>query len=645
MSATPYGSWPSPITPELMTSSLVGLDAPALDGTDLYWLETRADQGGRSSLWRRRGDGTTHELTPRHYVRSRVHEYGGGEYAVEAGVVVFSDFTDGRLYVLGTDDAPSPLTGDGADVRFADIRVHADRGLALAIREDHRNGGEPENTLVAIRLDSSGEGFGRVLCTGADFYATPELAGDGRLAWVEWDHPNMPWDETRLMTGRLTTTPDGDLAVEDATPIAGGPAESAIQPRWTQAALLFASDRSGFWNLYATTGAAEPRNLHPADASFAEPQWVFGQNPYAVLADGRLLCTRRERGHLGLGILEPGSGRLDDVDVDGSARSLSVSADVPDRAAAVVTYPDRPPELVLIDLGSGSAEVVRVSGELPFDRSWVSLASPVSWPSDDGEVFGWFYPPTNPQAGAGADELPPLMTLSHGGPTGFSAPDFKLAVQFWTTRGVAVLDVNYGGSAGYGRAYRERLRGRWGIVDVRDCAEGAAAMGDQGRADPARLAIMGGSAGGYTTLRALTATQTFAAGISLFGVGDLETLARDTHKFESRYLDGLVGPYPAERAVYQDRSPINHVDDLAAPILLLQGSDDKVVPPNQAEAMAAAARAKRLPVALVIYPGEGHGFRRAESIKASHEAQISFLGQIFGFTPAGDIPVLEIENL
>jgi dipeptidyl aminopeptidase/acylaminoacyl peptidase len=627
-----------------MTSSLVGLDAPRLDQTALYWLETRADQGGRTSLWRREADGDPVELTPEHYVRTRVHEYGGGEYAVADGVVVFSSFPDGRLYVLREDSAPAALTPDGADVRFADLRVWPDRGLVLAVREDHRGEGETVNTLVALDLTGSGEGdgYGTVLCVGADFYATPELSAEGRLAWLEWNHPNMPWDETRLMTGRLDTD-----TLTEIVQLAGGPAESAIQPRWAGADLIFASDRTGFWNLYQTRPGDDPRALHPAPVDFAEPQWVFGMNPYVVLPDGRMLCNPIEDGHRVLAVLDRESGALTGVPLEGEARSLAVAAETPGRAAAVLTHPDRPPELTMVTL-AGGAEVIRASGGLPFSADWVSIARPVSWPSDDGEVYGWFYPPTSPDAEREVEdsaELPPLMVLSHGGPTGFSPADFGLAKQFWTSRGVAVLDVNYGGSAGYGREYRERLRGRWGIVDVRDCAQGAAAMGDQGLADPRRLAIMGGSAGGYTTLRALTATRTFAAGISLFGVGDLETLARDTHKFESRYLDGLVGPYPQDRAVYVDRSPINHVNELAAPILLLQGSDDKVVPPNQADEMAAAARSKHLPVALVIYPGEGHGFRRAETIKASYEAQLSFLGQIFGFAPAGDIPVLAVENL
>jgi dipeptidyl aminopeptidase/acylaminoacyl peptidase len=582
----------------------------------------------------------TLELTPDHYVRTRVHEYGGGEYAVDAGIVVFSHFDDGRLYLARAGEPIAPLTGDDGDVRFADLRIHPERGLVLAVREDHRGPGEAVNTVVAIDLDAGGEGVGTALCSGADFYSTPELSDDGRLAWVEWDHPNMPWDATRVCVGVFEGSSVGSVRT-----VAGGMSESAIQPRWAGERLVFVSDRSGWWNLYLA-GAGGDRALHPATASFAEPQWTHGMTPYAVLDPGLLLCAYRSDGWLRLGLLDIDSGQLDDLEVTGEAWSLTAGAGL---AGLALHHRDRAPELAVLDLASGGLDVVRVAGELPFGAEWVSTPQAVSWSSDDGVVHGWYYPPSNPQTdperSSGGTELPPLLTISHGGPTSFSPAVFRLAVQFWTTRGVAVLDVNYGGSAGYGRGYRERLRGRWGLVDVRDCAAGAVAMGEQGRADPARLAIMGGSAGGYTTLQALTTTRTFAAGISLFGVGDLETLARDTHKFESRYLDGLVGPYPELRELYAERSPINHVDDLAAPILLLQGSEDKVVPPNQAKTMADAARAKKLAVALVIYPGEGHGFRRAETIQASYEAQLSFLGQIFDFTPAGDIPVLPIENL
>ncbi|HET9647748.1 MAG TPA: prolyl oligopeptidase family serine peptidase [Microlunatus sp.] len=669
MPALAYGSWPSPITPELMTSSLVGLDAPLQDGSHLYWLETRADQGGRTSLWRRSPDGERCDLTPEHYVRSRVHEYGGGEYAVDAGVVVFSSFTDGRIWILPGGAAARPLTAEG-DVRYGDLRVHALRRLVLAIREDHRGDGEAVTTIVAIDLDAE-PGFGTVLCSGADFYSTPELSADGRLAWVEWDHPAMPWDSTRLRTARLAGT-----TVSEVVTIAGGPHESAVHPRWLGERLVFVSDRTGWPNLYLAQDPvaqdldpardldlapehdlgtdsrriipAEPRALYPAEASFVDAPWMLGMTPYAVVDANRLLCTYRDQGTLRAAVLSIADGTLKDLDLGGEAWNFSVRDG---RVAAVVYGVDRPPALVAVDLdGDRTATLIRSAGDLPFGPEWVSVPRAVRWASEDGDVHGWFYPPTNPDVtdsgSAGPDgELPPLVTISHGGPTGISPAVFRLGVQFWTTRGVAVLDVNYSGSTGYGRAYQERLRDRWGIADVRDCAAGAEAMGAQGLVDPARLAIMGGSAGGYTTLRALTATTTFAAGISLYGIGDLETLARDTHKFESRYLDGLVGPYPQARQTYRDRSPIDHVDDLAAPILLLQGTDDKVVPPNQAEALAEVARAKGLPVALVLFPGEGHGFRRADSIRASYEAQLSFLGQIFGFVPAGDIPPLTIENL
>jgi dipeptidyl aminopeptidase/acylaminoacyl peptidase len=425
--------------------------------------------------------------------------------------------------------------------------------------------------------------------------------------------------------------------------IAGGPTEAAVQPRWTpDHTLVFASDRTDWWNLYAWTSGTV-RALHPAAAEFAGPMWRLGQQPYGVVDEDRLLVTSTAGGAEALALLTLSTGTLTGLAPAGTS-AVSVSCDDA-RAATLLLSVDRPPRLATVDLTTHQWSDVRVASDTVLDPAVVSRAEPVSWPSEQGPVHGWYYPPTNGRYVAPAGTLPPLITLSHGGPTSYSGPHFALSVQYWTSRGIAVLDVNYGGSSGFGRAYRERLRGRWGLVDVADCAAGARAMGDQGRADPTRLAIAGGSAGGYTTLRALTATDVFSAGISLYGVGDLEALASDTHKFESRYLDGLVGPYPEARDVYRDRSPIHHVDQLSAPILLLQGADDMVVPPNQAEAMAAAARSKGLPVALIVFPGEGHGFRRAENIRASIEAQLTFLGRVYGFTPADDLPPLEIENL
>jgi len=637
MPTASYGSWPSPVTTEVLTSSLVGLSAATLDGADLYWVESRADQAGRGSLWRRSAAGAVEELTPAPFsVRTQVHEYGGGEYAVRDRVVVFSSLADGRVYRLAAGAAPTPITPHG-DRRYADLRVHPRQNLVLAVREDHSGPGEPVHTLVALDLDGHNADGGRVLCAGADFYATPELSPNGRLAWTQWQHP-MPWDAATVMAGSLT-----DAGVVDAVAVANGRHESAVQPRWTPSgALIFVSDRTGWWNLYRWDGT-DTTALLPREAEFAEPGWVFGQHPYAVLDADRLLCTWTEAGATAMGVLDQSSGELSLVAPgDVGTASVTVSGR---QAAAVRQARTGLPRVAVLDLASGEWTEVRAAGAPPLVAEAVSIAEAVTWDGEQGPVHGWFYPPTNPGYAAPEGERPPLLTLSHGGPTGMARPYFSLGVQYWTSRGVAVLDVNYGGSSGYGRAYRERLRHRWGIVDVADCAAGAVAMAEQGRADRDRLAVLGGSAGGYTTLRALTTTDVFRAGISLYGVADLERLALDTHKFESRYLDGLIGPYPAAAEVYRDRSPISHLDRLNAPILLLQGADDKVVPPNQAEAMAAAARARGLPVALIVFPGEGHGFRRAETIRASLQAQLAFLGRIFGFTPADDLPPLAIENL
>ncbi|MFP5283958.1 MAG: prolyl oligopeptidase family serine peptidase [Actinomycetes bacterium] len=638
MFTLPYGSWPSPVTTELMTASTVRLIAPMLDGSDLYWIEARPDQGGRCSLWRRAGDGAVTELTPDPFsVRSRVYEYGGGEYAVRDGVVVFSSFADGRLYRLADGQAPTAITPEGSS-RYADLRVLPDRDLVLAVREEHL-GGEPVNTIVALDLSGPNPEGGQVLCEGADFYATPELSGDGWLAWTQWQHPDMPWDATAIMIGRPGT--DG---VADVRQVAGGPGESAVEPRWTPAgALIFVSDRSGWWNLYRWTTNGQSQPLHPRAAEFAAPQWRLGQPPYAVLDDDRLVCTWTAGSDSGIGILTLGTETLAPVGPPETWTSgIRAGGGL---VAAVLESRRRPPVLAVLDVATGQWSEVRSASDVDLDPASVSVAEEVTWDSDLGPVHGWFYPPAHASARAPAGSLPPLVTLSHGGPTDFSPPGFRLDIQYWTSRGVAVLDVNYGGSSGYGRAYRERLAGRWGLVDVADCVAGARALADRGRVDGSRLAIRGGSAGGYTTLRALTTSTVFRAGISLFGVADLERLAIDTHKFESRYLDGLIGPYPEAAAVYRERSPLHHLDQLNAPILLLQGADDKIVPPNQAEAMAAAARARGLPVALVLFDHEGHGFRRAESIRAAYQAELAFLGRVFGFSPADDLPPLVIDNL
>jgi dipeptidyl aminopeptidase/acylaminoacyl peptidase len=628
----------SPISIDQLTTSSVGLSAVQVDGRHVYWLEVRADEGGRASLWRRLvASGEPVEVTPAPaYVRDRVHEYGGGEYHVSGGTVVYSEYSDGRLYVIRGDGKQEPITPEGA-FRFGDIRVHPERELVLAVREDHSGGGEPVNTIVALDLDGPNYGAGEVLCGGADFYSTPELSADGRLAWTQWNHPNMPWDSTTIMVGSLSGS-----GVANSRSIAGGPSESAVQPRWLGEKLIFVSDRTNWWNLYLWSGD-DVRPLCPTEAEFCGPQSALGQRPYAIINDDHLLCSINRSGEQSLAIVRISDGSLNQVAASGTA---ATSLDVGGRCAvAVLNYPDRPAALAFLDLDHGSWTALRSSAAMIMDAASVSLAQPVSWAGQDGAVYGYFYPPTNARCSAPADSLPPLITLSHGGPTSFATADFKIAYQFWTSRGFAILDVNYSGSTGFGRAYRDRLKGRWGVADVQDCIAGAVAMGSKQLADPQRLAIRGGSAGGYTALAALTSTDVFAAGISQYGIADLEALATDTHKFEARYLDSLVGPYPEDRDLYVERSPIHHLDQLSAPILLLQGTDDRVVPPKQAEMLAEAARQKGLPVALIMFEGEGHGFRRAETIKAATEAQIHFLGRILGFEPADRVPPIAIDNL
>ena len=415
-----------------------------------------------------------------------------------------------------------------------------------------------------------------------------------------------------------------------------------MQPRWLGDELILLSDRTGWWNLYRWDDR-DLVPLHPENAEFAFPQWTLGQDPYAVLDHDHLVCTVCRSGSQSVAILTISTGDLVQV-TENRVGATSVAA-ASGRAAAVLSYPDRSPVVALLDADRRQWSEVRVAAPATMTTDAVSIAEPVSWPGPEGPVYGWLYPPTNPDFVAPAGTRPPLMVLSHGGPTGFAAGMFSIAYQFWTSRGFAVLDVNYGGSSGFGRAYRERLRGQWGVVDARDCINGALAMVDQGRAERRQLVIRGGSAGGYTTLRVLTTSRVFTAGISQYGIGDLEALAKDTHKFESRYTDGLVGPYPQARETYLDRSPINHVDQLAAPILLLQGTDDRVVPPAQAKMMAEAARDKGLPVAMIMYDGEGHGFRRAETITSATQAQVYFLGRVFGYTPADDVPRIPIDNL
>ncbi len=638
----PYGAWASPISAELLTRGQVGLQAPCLHRSGAYWLEARPEEAGRTVLVRA-GEHGVAELTPAPFnVRTRVHEYGGGAYVVGDDVVLAVNFADQRLYRLSPDAPPQALTpASDRRLRYADCALDPARGRVIAVREDHRAAGEPANELVAISLTGSADDPGRLLASGHDFVSAPAVSPDGRqLAWLAWDHPSMPWDGTGLWLADIAA--DGSLGAPRL--VAGGPAESLVQPGWSPDGSLFVvSDRSGWWNLHRVTPAGLTP-VCPMAAEFAGPAWSFGARSYGFLSASTLVVAYTDGSEGRLARLDVGSGRLTPLTLPyADFANLTVAAGrILVRAAA----PDRPSAILLIDPATGGHEVLREAGAMPVGQDQLSLPQAIDFPSEDGATaHAFYYPPRNPACAAPAGTRPPLIVKSHGGPTGRSSSALDLSVQFWTSRGFALCDVNYGGSTGYGRAYRARLDGRWGEVDVLDCIAAARHLVAAGLAEPAQLAITGGSAGGFTTLAALTFHDVFKAGASHYGVSDLEALARDTHKFESRYLDRLIGPYPARAELYRARSPIHHVDRLACPIIFFQGLEDAVVPPNQAEMMVAALRRKGLPVAYLTFAGEQHGFRQAATIQTVRLAELTFYGRVFGFAPPDALPDLAIENL
>jgi dipeptidyl aminopeptidase/acylaminoacyl peptidase len=635
----PYGTWASPITADLIASGAVGLDQVAIDGADIYWIESRPAEGGRHVVVRRTPDERTADVTPPPYsARTRVHEYGGGAYAVSGGTVYFSHFADGRLYRQDPGAGPRPIT-PAADLRYADLIVDQRRGRLICVREDHTAAGrEAVNTLVSIPLDGRG---GSVLVSGHDFFSSPRLSPDGsRLAWLAWDHPNMPWDGTELWAADIA--PDGLLG--RAARVAGGAAESIFQPEWSPDGVLhFVSDRTGWWNLYRWSGARiEP--LCGMEAEYGGPQWTLGMSTYGFASPGRLLCAHKARGTWRVGGLDPSRGALEPLALP-YTQVWSVRCR-PEWGVCAAGSPADPASVVRLDLRTGRAEVLRRSLTSAIDPGYLSSPEAVEFPTEQQvTAHAFYYAPRNRDYAAPAGERPPLLVHCHGGPTSAVGTMLNLDIQFWTSRGVAVLDVNYGGSTGYGRAYRERLYGRWGIVDVDDCANGARHLVQRGLADPRRLIAQGSSAGGYTTLCALTFRDVFTAGTSYYGISDLEVWGRETHKFESRYLDRLIGPYPARRDLFRERSPIHSLDRLSRPLLLLQGLEDRVVPPNQAEMMLEAVRRRGRPVAYIAFAGEQHGFRRGQTIKRALEAELSFYSRVFGFAAADPIEPVRIENL
>jgi len=638
--AAPYGTWTSPISAALLVEQAVRISQLQTDGGRIYWNEGRPGESGRQVIVSVERGTAPRDVIPAGYsARTQVHEYGGRCYAVDGDAVVFSNWADQRLWLTrALDGEPVPLTPEPDQPRaerYADPVISPDGRWVICVREQHGAAGQVDNDLVVVALDPPDpDRPPNRLTSGHDFYGAPRLSPDGsRLAWITWDHPNMPWDATELWVADFG--PDG-LGVP--VRMAGEPGESVIQPRWSPAGVLhYLSDRSGWWNLYDESGSA----LCPLDAEFGGPDWVFGNASYGFLPDGRLVAawTQPDGGHLGL----VSEGRPEALGLPLS--HYDEVQPVEGGVVAIAGSPTVPPAVVWLDL-SGGMEVLHRSREVPIDEAMISTPDAIEFPTGGGETaHALVYMPRNSRFAGPEGERPPLMVISHGGPTSSAMPVFNLAVQYWTSRGFAVADVDYRGSCGYGREYRRRLAGTWGIVDVEDCAHVVKWLAGQGLVDSSRAVIRGGSAGGYTTLAALAFTDTFAAGASHYGVADLELLARDTHKFEARYLDGLVGPWPLAADEYQRRSPIHHVDLITCPLILFQGLEDAVVPPAQSQLMFDALRERGVPVAYQAFAGEQHGFRMATTIVAVAEAELAFYGRVLGFAPdIGPGATLEIAN-
>jgi dipeptidyl aminopeptidase/acylaminoacyl peptidase len=640
MQLAPFGSWKSPITADSIVADSIGLSSIVLDGTDIYWLESRPQEAGRSVIVRRTADGQISDVTPPAYnVRNRVHEYGGAAYTVAEGRVYFSNNSDNCLYTQDLRSAQpemvTQLTHDKTK-RYADLTIDPHRQRLICVQEEHDSSElEALNTIVSIDLTAPHEAI--VLVGGCDFYAAPRLNADGsKLAWLSWNHPNLPWDGTNL---QVATVNDGYLSAPVL--VAGGARETIFQPQWAaDDTLFFVSDRTGWGNLYRWSHD-KVTIVHELAAEFSLPQWIFGMSTYALVGKQRIVCTYSQNGIWHLALINVASGHLTRLNLPHTdIASIRATGNLVVYCGASATQAS---DVVAIDLLAESREVLKHSNQLKIDPGYLSVPKSIEFPTTDGQTaYAFYYPPTNRDYQPLLGEKPPLLVKSHGGPTAAASNQLNFKTQYWTSRGFAVVDVNYGGSTGYGKAYQHRLDGKWGIVDVDDCTNAALYLVQQGLADADRLAISGGSAGGYTTLAALTFGNTFKAGASYYGVSDLAALATDTHKFESRYLDRLVAPYPASANIYQDRSPLYFTQRLSCPIVFFQGLEDKVVPPNQAEMMVDALKEKHIPVAYVTFPTEQHGFRQADNIKRALTGEFYFYAQIFGFQPAESIEPIQI---
>jgi dipeptidyl aminopeptidase/acylaminoacyl peptidase len=636
----PFGTWPSPLSADAIARISSGLDGLSVAWPRVRWLESRPEEGGRVALveWR---DGEISDLTPDGFnVRTRVHEYGGGASWFGGETAYCSEFSDSRLYRIenAAATALTPEPREPNSLRYADGEVTPDGRLVVCVRERHE-GGAVHNELVVLPAD--GSAAPRVIVSGHDFYAAPRLSPDGRrLAWLCWDHPRMPWDGTELWVAEVAR--DGTLS--DERLIAGGLEEPVVEPAWSpEGRLHFLTDRNGWWNLHSEDRALTQLD----DGEIGCPAWVFGTRRYAFLGDGRVACIVTRAAVDSLELLDPETGALEPAGLAWTAYNPMMLAAEESRVIFAAASPAEAVAMVAWDASSGEETVLHRTVELDLEPGSIPAPRPIEFPTTDGATaHAFYYPPANAGFEGPANERPPLRVVCHGGPTAHRAPSLTPSFLFWTQRGIGVVDVNYRGSSGYGRTYRRLLEGRWGEIDWQDCVAAARYLAEQGDADPERTWVEGGSAGGYVVLCALTfEPEAFAAGVSFFGVADAEALAVETHKFESRYLDSLIGPYPEAREVYRARSPVHFTDRLERPLLLLQGLDDKVVHPNQAEMMVAALDRKGIPHAYIAFEGEGHGFRKQENVRRSIEATFDFVARVFAFEPADELEPLEIAHL
>jgi len=634
----PFGSWKSPIQAASLVQNTLRLGQLQVVSGRILWTEGRPAEKGRTALMEWLPDRGVRELITEQDVRTRAHEYGGGAFCGSQERIVFANNADQQLYELSGTQSVRQLTNH-EHFRYADAILDEQRQQVFVVGEDHSDADNVENMLLRIPLQGTGQQV--VIAAGHDFYSNPQLGPDGRqLLFLTWDHPDMPWDATCLWLGTL----DGIGNIAELTKIAGTGEQSIFQPLWTpQGDVVFVSDQNGWWNLYRYS-QGKINCLLPLKAEFGLPQWVFGMSTYAVLEDGSILASYRNQSGSHLIELNPDLGVYQELSLPFTDIDQLHAAG--DQIVLIGKTTTSGTALVSINRVSQAMQVIRKASEFELKPQYISKPELIAFESQPGEPsYGWFYPPRNPDFLNPKGELPPLVVISHGGPTAYSSGVFNLTIQYWTSRGFAIVDVNYSGSTSFGRAYRQRLNGNWGVRDVADCAQAAQYLAQQKRVDPDRLIIKGGSAGGYTTLAALTFTDVFKAGASYYGIGDLELLARDTHKFESRYLDRLVGSYPQDKKLYQERSPIHFTDQLTCPVIFLQGLDDPVVPPNQAETMVAALRQKGLPVAYVPFQGEAHGFRQATTIIKAIESEFYFYCRIFSIQPADELEEIEIFNL